>query len=487
MKLTAAGIEGFVKTYLLADFAMSRPVAEFHRDWLTMACLPDHNVALAAPRGHAKSTLFNISYSLALALMQVQPFQLKISRNRPLAVEFLRTVKDILKQNDKIIEDFGILSPKQWEMDTEDDFICVTEEGYRFRMSALGFEQNMRGTTWGTRRPGLIICDDIEDSEAVLSKERLEKNMHLFMGTLKPMGNVDTLYRVIGTVLGAESLLQQFIESPAWTSKVYEACDDLVSPDSILWPEMYPHEYWVKKKLEYIATNNLIQFNMEYRNIAVDMSSGYFQRTDFREADDVDASKRKTYYVGVDYAISAKDRRDYTTMCVGGVDEEGFLHIEDVRRGRWDGKEILDEMFSIEEAFHPERWFVESGSIQKALGAALEMEQRARNVYLSLDPMVPTKDKQSRARSIQARMRSHAVRFDKRNAWFADLETELLQFPRGRHDDQVDAMAWLGLGLAAMIAPETDKDFENTEYQRMKREARESGPFQMGRSQICGY
>ena len=474
-------VEGFIKEYLLADFAMAKPVTPFHREWLEMACLPDPNVVLAAPRGHAKSTLYNISFSLSAALLRSQPFQLKISRSRGLATEYLRTIKDILKRNEKLKEDFGIIAQPDWPMNAEDDFICECEDGYQFRMSALGFEQNMRGTTWGTRRPGLIICDDIEDPEAVLSKDRLEKNMNLFMGTLKPMGHVDTQFRVIGTILGMESLLQRLVESPSWTHKVYEAHNDDMT--EILWPAMYPKSYWIEKKKEYSDTNNQIQYNMEYRNIAVDMSSGYFQRTDFVPTEEQAYLRPGTFYVGVDYAISTKERRDFTAMVVGKLDEDGFLEIADIRRGRWDGKEILDEMFSIQEAFEPEQWFVESGAIQKALGAALEIEQRDRNVYLNLRPMVPTKDKQSRARSIQARMRSRAVLFDKRRPWFDDLEAEMIQFPRGKHDDMVDAMAWLGLGLANMIAPLSEQEEEAATL----RQVRNSEAFQLGRSTCTGY
>jgi predicted phage terminase large subunit-like protein len=483
--LTAAMVEGFVKEYLLADFAMARPVTSFHREWLEMACLPDPNVALAAPRGHAKSTLYNISFSLAAAILRAEPFQLKISRSRPLAVEYLRSIKYILTRNEHLIEDFGILPVEKWSMNSEDDFICESEDGYQFRMSALGFEQNMRGTTWGTRRPGLIICDDIEDPEAILSRERMDKNMNLFMGTLKPMGHVNCRFRMIGTVLGMESLLQRFIETPEWTSRVYEAHNDDMSV--VLWPEMFPKVYWISKKAEYASTNNMIQYNMEYRNIAVDTSSGYFQSTDFVETDDTDLHKKKVYYVGVDYAISTKERRDFTVMIVGGVDSDGYLTIADVRKGRWDGKQILDEMFSIQQTFDPDQWFVESGAIQKALGAALEIESRQRNSYLPLNPMVPTKDKASRARSIQTRMRSRAVRFDKRSPWFSDLEAEMIQFPRGKHDDQVDAMAWLGLGLANMVAPPEQKDQDRLDYLAAKRAQQDQGPFQIGRSQTTGY
>jgi predicted phage terminase large subunit-like protein len=481
-------VEGFVNHYLVPHFARSRAMPDFHREILGLCASDAPNVAIAAPRGHAKTALVNVGFSLAAALLEAHPFQLKISRNRPLAVRFLRAVREILTQNAELIRDFSILPPQEWERDAEEEFVVTTRKGYRFCMGAMGFEQGMRGTIWGSNRPGLILLDDIEDENATHNNEANEKNMRLFMGTVKPMGHDETWFRMIGTVLGATSLLQQFLESPEWTSVRYEACDDEVSEESILWPEMYPRDWWLKRKAEYVAVNNLIQFNMEYRNIAVDYSSGYFQRTDFVENDaEHDDLKPKTYYVGVDYAISTAERRDYTVMVVGGVDDEGFLHIVDVRKGRWDGKQIIDEMFSIEDAFRPERWFVESGAIQKALGAALEIEQRARGVYLSLEPMVPAKDKASRARSIQARLRSKAVRFDKRTPWFADLEEELVQFPRGRHDDQVDAMAWLGQGLANMVTPPTDFETEREQLLAAKR-AMETMSFGYGgRNEVTGY
>lgn len=484
MNLSAAHVEGFIKKYLIPDFARSRPMPGFHKQILAKCCSLSPDVAIAAPRGHAKTALVNVGFSLAAACLEAQDFQLKISRNRPIAVEFLRSVKDILTRNEQLIEDFGILPIEKWERDAEDDIIVPFEHGYRFRMSALGFEQNMRGTTWSTRRPGLIICDDIEDSEAVSSKERNEKNMQLFMGTLKPMGHDETIVRVIGTILGAESLLQQFVESDSWDSMVFEGVDDALTPESILWPEMYNIDWWRRKKAEYVGVNNLVQFNMEYRNIAVDTSSGYFQKPDFKENEaSSDDNKPKSFYVGVDFAISTSERRDFTVMVVGGIDEEGFLHIVDLRRGRWDAKQIIDEMFAVEEAWKPELWFVEAGAIQKALTGHIEAEQRRRNVYLNLRPMTPTKDKASRARSIQARMRSRAVLFDRRSGWYGDFEQEMLQFPRGRNDDQVDAIAWLGLGLSNMVTPESEEDEEKYALKQAREQATAFNPF----GGVCGY
>jgi predicted phage terminase large subunit-like protein len=485
--LTAKAVEGFVTTYLLAHYDRASPIKWFHRDWWTMACLPDPNVALGAPRGHSKSTSFNIGYSLAAAMLRTDPFQFKISRTRQISTEFLRAVKIELADNKLLRDDFGILPIKEWPRDTEDDFIAQCEDGYQFRMVALGAEQPMRGWTWGTRRPTLVICDDLEDDEQVLSPDRREKMAKWFMNTLLPIGTVDTKFRVVGTILHAESLLKGLLESKTWTSKVYEACDAELSEASILWPELFPVKRLQNIRANYVEHGNLVGFNMEYRNIAIDTSSGFFQPTDFVETEWPDPYPRKTYYVGVDYAISTAERRDFTVMVVGGLDEEGFLTIADVRKGRWDGKQILDEMFAIQDTFQPEQWFVESGSIQKALGAALEMEQRKRNVYLPLNLMVPTKDKMSRARSIQTRMRSKAVKFDHRATWFPDLESEMTQFPRGRHDDQVDAMAWLGLGLADMVTPLTDREFEFEQMRAQKQARTQATMMFSGRSQITGY
>ncbi len=486
-RLTAEAVEGFVGHYLLDTYADPRPFKQFHREVLQDCCATDPHVADALPRGHSKSATVNLGYSLAAAMLRFEPYQIKVSRTRSVCCSFLQSVKWQLSDNEKLRTEFGILPVKEWEKDTEDDFICNFEDGYQIRMTAFGCEQPMRGTNWRTKRPGLVICDDMEDDEQVLNPDRREKVWNWFMGTLLPIGTPETKFRVIGTVLHAESLLQRLLESDEWKSRTYEACDAEVSETSLLWPELWSKTRLEKMKKLYIDSGNLVKFNMEYRNIAVDLSSGYFQAPDFVENERTDTIRRMTYYVGVDYAISTADRRDFTVMVVGGVDEDGFLEIVDLRKGRWDGKQILDEMFAIHDAFKPEQWFVESGSIQKALGAALEMQQRQRNVYLPLNLMIPTKDKASRARSIQARMRSKAVRFDKRNAWFDDLQQEMLQFPRGRHDDQVDAMAWLGLGLAEMVTPMTDREYED-DQRAMQKQQRDQSPMMItGRSSVTGY
>jgi phage terminase large subunit-like protein len=91
-------------------------------------------------------------------------------------------------------------------------------------------------------------------------------------------------------------------------------------------------------------------------------------------------------------------------------------------------------------------------------------------------------DKLTRAQSIRARMRAGGVKFDKQADWYPTLEDEVLSFPRARHDDQVDSLAYLGLLLEKMIDAPTLTEVEEEEYQK---ELEQDGL--MGQSEITGY
>ena len=160
-----------------------------------------------------------------------------------------------------------------------------------------------------------------------------------------------------------------------------------------------------------------------------------------------------------------------------------FRSVEDIRRGRWDALEIIDEMFSVEKRYHPELFVVERGAIEKAIGSVLRAEMFKRSIFLNLHQMTPTKDKQSRARSFQARMRSGGVRFNKEADWYPELEDEMVRFPKSRHDDQVDALSYIGLVLDEVQSALTPQEQANEDYE----EELEQDSFYNGRNTTTGY
>ena len=104
--------------------------------------------------------------------------------------------------------------------------------------------------------------------------------------------------------------------------------------------------------------------------------------------------------------------------------------------------------------------------------------------FINLLAVAPSVDKLTRARSIQARIRAGAVKFDKSKDWFMDFEEEAIIFPRSKHDDQVDALAYVGLILDKLMEAPTSKELDDEEYQI---ELEESEINEQGRNAICGY
>jgi predicted phage terminase large subunit-like protein len=178
-----------------------------------------------------------------------------------------------------------------------------------------------------------------------------------------------------------------------------------------------------------------------------------------------DLGSPKNFYVGVDFAISKADRANQTAMVIGGVDPNNFLHIVDVRCGRWDSLEIIDEMFRIQQQYKPQLWILEQGMLEKSLGPVINFEMVRRGIFFQIVTVAPTKDKLTRAQGIKLRMRARGVKFNKAEDWYTPYEMELLQFPRSGKDDRVDATAWLGLYLDDLQGSLTVKDLAELEWE----------------------
>ena len=81
-------------------------------------------------------------------------------------------------------------------------------------------------------------------------------------------------------------------------------------------------------------------------------------------------------------------------------------------------------------------------------------------------------------------MRAGGVKFDKSADWYQTLEDELMRFPRDKHDDQVDSMAYLGLMIDKMHEAPTKEEIEDAEYEAERESSLES---QSGANSWTGY
>jgi len=272
-------------------------------------------------------------------------------------------------------------------------------------------------------------------------------------------------------------------EQPQWKGIRFRAHD----PDfeNILWPERFSRKRLEAIRQDYINLGFPDGYAQEYLNYPIDDSITFIRKTDIRPMTSDDWKESMTFYVGGDFAISQKTKADYTVFAIVGVDPDGHAYVVDIRRGRWDTYQIVDEMLAIQKRYKPEIFYLEKGQIFSAVEPVLQKAMMSTNSFFNYDTVVSITDKTVRARPLQFRLRAGGVHFDNTAPWYADLEMELLRFPKGGHDDQVDALANIFLKLAELEDAPTWKERETAAYEE-ELDAHQDD-FESTRSNITGY
>jgi predicted phage terminase large subunit-like protein len=504
LELTGEVVKGFTESLLLSRYDSPQPVPWFHTEMWDLCCdWKKKNVAISAPRAHAKSTAITHAYLLACILFRIKKFVLLLSDTEGQAIQFLGDIKKELEENEQLINLFQI---KGFVKDTEADVIVAFKDGHEVRIIAKGSEQKIRGTKWRNKRPDLILGDDLENDEIVLNDQRRDKFKTWFLNAVLPSLSDDGHIRIVGTILHLDSFLSNLMPNPedkatineplkvsqtnkkrAWQSVLYRAHPGMQDFTHILWQDKWPEERLREVRQVYLDEGRGEGYAQEFLNCPIDEETAYFRKQDVKPLTASPGDVNEEYYAGIDMAISEKKQRAYTVIAVVGVDEYGVVRTREIVRFRGDGLEIINTMFAIQTRYKPELFIVEQENIARSLGPFLNKEQVNRGIYLNLEKLTPTQDPIKRCRSLQARMRAGGWEFDHDASWFPGLQQELLFFPRGQYSDQVMALAWIGLVLDQLIEAPTKREAQEwQEEQEYHQQVADFG-WSVGRSSITGY
>lgn len=144
-------------------------------------------------------------------------------------------------------------------------------------------------------------------------------------------------------------------------------------------------------------------------------------------------------FVFIDPAIGQKDNNDYTGLVIVDVDSEGLWYLRLAKRFRLNPTQIVNLCFEINNKYKPNCIGVEVVAYQEALLYLLDERMRMFNTVL------PVKGIRRSNVSKETRILGLVPRFE----WgklligqgFTDFEDEYNSFPRGSHDDLLDALA----------------------------------------------
>lgn len=179
-------------------------------------------------------------------------------------------------------------------------------------------------------------------------------------------------------------------------------------------------------------------FANQYLNEIIPSELQTFKREWFKYYSKV--PKKFNTFIFIDPALSEADTSDSTGVVVIKVDVKGDWYIENATRKRFSPTQLLEYLFELNDQYSPTSIGVEEVAFQKVLLYFLAEEMRRRGKVIPV-----TGIKYPNQKSKQMRILSLVPRFEYNhifmNQGLQDLELELLQFPRGAHDDLIDALA----------------------------------------------
>jgi predicted phage terminase large subunit-like protein len=486
MQLTSDLIEAFSGIYLSPLYDSPQPTPEFHREVWRRYCSPAPAAATAAPRNHAKSTAFTHDYVLAAVCWRAKRYVVLIGASEEMAIEHLGDIANELRDNEELRTEFKI---KDFLVDQKTDIIVECLDGYKFRIIARGAEQKIRGRKWMGMRPDLIVCDDLEDDEQVENKDRRKKFRKWFFRAVRPALKDGGQIRVHGTILHKDSLLFRLCHNASWNSRIYKAHRSFSDFSQILWKDKFPESRLRAIRQEFIDDGDSAGYAQEMLNTPGDDEGNYLLEEQFIEMKPEHFDEYHKLGVGCDFAVSKADAANRTVFVVGGKTVSNFLDFLDVRAGRWDSKEWMEEIFSIHERYPEAIFFVEDGVIWKAVWPMIRDEMFLKDIFIDFVPTLPVKDKATRGQTLRKRMKAGGARFAKKTSWYPEFEEELLDFSSTQEadlDDQFDAAVTLARGFDGLFLEDEDAKTESEEDFELESLAARTAQ-NSGRSAQTGY
>ncbi|WP_293766633.1 phage terminase large subunit [uncultured Aquitalea sp.] len=424
----------------------------------------DH-YAVAAPRGHAKSTIVTQIGTLWCIVTGRKHYPLIVMDAIEQAWPMLEAIKAELEFNPRLLLDFPEATGRGrvWQVGT----ILTTND---VKVEVFGSGKKIRGRRHGPHRPDLVIGDDLENDENVRSPEQRDKLMSWITKSLLSLGPADDSLDVfiIGTILHYDSVLARLIQNPLWTSAKFRAVERW--PDRMdLWdrwteillgegkdealayyqahqPDMdagvkicWPGGTTFYKLMTKRARDGKSAFDSEQQN---DPLSG--DDAPFAECINfwVNRLAEWVFYGSCDPSLGkAGNRRDPSALLVGGYNRAtGILDVVEASIRKRLPDRIIEDVIAFQAEYRCVLWLVEAVQFQEFMRTELVKRSAARGIPVPARAVTPHGDKLLRIETLQPHMANGLIRL---HPSLHTLIEQLRHFPKADHDDGPDALQML--------------------------------------------
>ena len=422
-------------------FTLSTPW--FHTHWYAAMDDPAlKRVFIMGPRLHAKS-----SSALTYALRRLcEDHHLRIgilSQTDALARHFLAEIKHELEANDELLRDYGPTDGRPFRGDTWAAHQIVLTDAREGERGISGKDVSVFSVGRGGQITGyhcdLLIVDDLETKEGTDSDTVRQGTREWWSREVEPVLAAGGTIIATGTRKHFDDIYSYWL-APASGWHVVDVAKCVYTGDGTpIWPEMWSKELLEIRKAA-MDQQDLLAWPQEYLNEPRPSETQMFHPADWPtySGDPHEFALRNQLAILQfwDLAISEKTTADYTVGWTIGVSDDNDIYLLERRRGHWDFNHTLAEIQSLGLIWPG----VQRIGIEQVAYQAAAIQEALRRTMLPVVPVVPDKDKVTRARLLEARAAAGKVYRPEGIHWWPEFAQEALFFPAGSHDDQVDAL-----------------------------------------------
>lgn len=317
-----------------------------------------------------------------------------------------------------------------------------------FRTSAGGFRDSTSvGGTLTGKGGDLIIIDDPGKPEAMISETQRRAVNDWYDRTLVSRLNNKARDAIVLVMqrLHCEDLVGHVQKQECWNVLRIPAIADAWGYYQLGPGRFYERQEGelldpVREPLETLlalkAQMGAFAFSSQYQQNPIPIDGTVVEWGWFTRHDTVPAGAE--IIQSWDCASKASEFSDYsvcTTWAVAGAK----YYLIDVFRRKLLFPELLAAVTALADKWRPATILIEDSSSGTALVQQLKFSRPCRMpVPIAI---TPKSDKQTRLHLVSPLIEQGLVSLPQTAPWLDDFQTELLQFPYGRHDDQVDSMS----------------------------------------------
>lgn len=412
------------------------------------------------PPGSAKSTYASVLFPPWHYAQEPEHCVIAASHTQELAEKWGRRVRNLLSQHSLTLS-VGLAHDSQaagrWE----------TSSGGEYFAAGVG------GSITGRRADLVVIDDPVRSREDADSELIRDKTWDWYKSDLYTRLKPNARIILIQTRWHEDDLAGRLLQEMAtggdqWTIVSLPAlaeAGDLLGRrvGEALWPE-WEDLGELERKRRAVGPRDWIAL---YQQRPAPEEGDYFKAEWLKPYTTAPHKDTLAIYGASDYAVTA-DGGDYTVHVVVGVDPDGRMYLLDLWRKQASSDVWIDAFCNLVKEWQPREWAEEHGQIKAGVGPFIDRMQSERQAWCYRRDFPVRADKAVRAQSIRGRMALSGLYVPQSASWLADLRSELLSFPAGKHDDQVDALGLVGQLLDTITSgnrpPEPDGPKKPKDY-----------------------